>query len=120
MAKGDVVHGPDGERIVLADVGHRIVLENDLLRVWEVLLEPGEVQPWHRHHHPYLVVAVEEAHNRMDFLDGSEPRTMHETVGRVVYRPAGKVHKLTNEGSTRYRSRLIELKLLGEDAEGRP
>jgi hypothetical protein len=53
----------------------------------------------------------------MDFLDGSEARHMHEVPGRVVYREAGTVHRLTNEGSTRYVNRLIELKRLA-DGEG--
>lgn len=112
MESGEVVTGPEGEEVVLGDVGTSIVYENDHVRVWEVLLEPGEVQPWHRHHHPYLVIAIEEAHNRMDFLDSRPPRHMHETVGRVVFRNIGAPHMLTNEGTTRYRSRLIELKCL--------
>lgn len=110
MANGDVVTDPAGQDVVLGDIGTSIVFENEHVRVWEVLLEPGQLQPWHQHHHPYLVVAIEEAHNFMQFLDGSEPRRMHETVGRVVYREAGKPHNLRNVGETRYRSRLIELK----------
>jgi quercetin dioxygenase-like cupin family protein len=43
---------------------------------------------------------------------------MHETVGNIVFRAPGTVHKLTNEGSTRYRNRLIELKDLGENLAG--
>jgi hypothetical protein len=103
--------------VTLGPIGHEIVFENDHVRVWEVRLDPGDVQDWHRHEHPYLIVAIEEAHNRMEFLDGSAPRDMHETPGRVVYREAGKPHKLTNVGRTRYRNRLVELKHL--DADGR-
>ncbi len=80
-------------------------------------LEPGETQTWHKHHHPYLIVGVEGADNRMDFLDGSDPRHMQETPGRVVFRDAGKVHMLTNEGTTRYVNRLVELKMLDENTE---
>lgn len=116
MASGDVVAGPGGTEIVLGEIGHEIVFENEHVRVWEVLLKPGEVQDWHLHHHPYLIVGIEGADNRMEFLDGSEPRHMEETAGRVVYREAGKVHKLINEGQTTYRNRLIELKALGDGA----
>ena len=80
-------------------------------------LEPGELQPWQLHHHPYLVLALEEEHNRMDFLDGSEAKHMHEIPDRVVNCDPGKVHNLY-EGNTRHVNRLIELKQLGED--GRP
>ena len=118
MAKGDVVTNPaTGEDLVLGDIGHKVIFENEHVRVWEVRLEPGDVQDWHLHHHPYVIVGVEGADNRMEFLDGSEPRQMSETPGHVVYREAGKVHKLINEGDTRYVNRLIELKGLDPDQE---
>ena len=99
------------------EIGTSVVFENEHVRVWEVRLEPGETQTWHKHEHPYLIVGVEGADNRMDFLDGSEPRHMQETPGRVVFRDAGKVHMLTNEGTTRYVNRLVELKMLDENTE---
>lgn len=108
---------PEEVDVELGDIGTSVVFENEHVRVWEVRLEPGETQTWHKHHHPYLIVGVEGADNRMDFLDGSEPRHMQETPGRVVFRDAGKVHMLTNEGTTRYVNRLIELKMLDENLE---
>ena len=117
MAHDNTVTAPDGSEVQLGEVGTSIVLENEHVRVWEVRLEPGETQAWHLHHHPYLVIAIEPANNRMDFLDGDPPREMDETVGRVVYREAGKVHMLTNRGQTRYVNRLIELKSVDETVE---
>ncbi|WP_211261155.1 hypothetical protein [Pseudonocardia acaciae] len=107
---------PDGEQVVLDDVGQKIVFENDEVRVWEITLAPGEQQLWHRHHNPYLVIALEAADNRIDPLDGGEPRLVHESAGGVVYREPGETHMLTNRGATHYRSRLVELKYLGEGA----
>jgi 3-(3-hydroxy-phenyl)propionate hydroxylase len=101
----------------LGEIGTSVVFENEHVRVWEVRLEPGQTQTWHKHHHPYLIVGVEGAENRMDFYDGSEPRHMQETPGRVVFRDAGKVHMLTNEGETTYVNRLIEMKMLDESTE---
>lgn len=105
---------PDGGEVTLGAVGQEIVFENDAVRVWEITLEPGQQQTWHRHLNPYLVIALEAADNRIDPLHGGEPRLVHEAVGGVVYREPGEVHMLTNRGTTRYRSRLIELKCLGE------
>jgi predicted metal-dependent enzyme (double-stranded beta helix superfamily) len=110
MAAGDVVQGPNGEEIVLGEIGDRVVFENEHLRVWEVLLDPGGEQPWHRHHHPYLIVPLEAAENRITTLADGSIRDVSEEVGAVVFRPSGDVHKLNNRGETRYRSRLIELK----------
>lgn len=119
MSRGEIVEGPQGAEVELTDVGTSVVFENEHVRVWEVRLEPGEVQQWHKHDHPYLIIGIESANNRMEFLDGSEARHMDETAGHVVYRSAGKVHRLTNEGRTRYVNRLVELKHLGRQEEER-
>lgn len=114
----ETVIGPDGQQVTLGAVGQEVVFENEHVRVWEITLEPGEQQPWHRHDNPYLVIALEAADNRIDALVGGEPRLVHEPVGGVVYREPGEVHMLTNRGTTRYRSRLVELKCLGENLSG--
>lgn len=116
-AHDGVATAPDGGEVELGEIGTAVVFENEHVRIWEVRLEPGETQTWHKHHHPYMIVGIEGADNRMDFLDGSESRHMQETPGRVVFRDAGKVHMLTNEGTTRYVNRLIELKMLDENTE---
>jgi quercetin dioxygenase-like cupin family protein len=110
MAAGEIIQGPDGEEIVLGEIGDRIVFENEHLRVWEVLLDPGAEQAWHRHRHPYLIVPLEPAENRITTLADGSTRDVSEVIGEVVFRPSGDVHKLNNIGATRYRSRLIELK----------
>ncbi|MFC4472242.1 hypothetical protein ACFPH6_48550 [Streptomyces xiangluensis] len=107
---------PDGSEVQLAPVGQEIVFENAHVRVWEITLEPGAHQPWHQHLNPYLVIALEAADNRIDALAGGDPRLVHEPAGGVVYREPGEIHMLTNRGTTRYRSRLVELKDLGENA----
>jgi quercetin dioxygenase-like cupin family protein len=115
MPRRDVVVASDGGEVELGPVGREIVLENEHVRVWEVRLEPGDVQEWHLHEHPYLIIGIEGAENLMEYLDGSEARRMSERPGRVVYRSAGTVHKLTNVGETLYVNRLIELKHLDRD-----
>ncbi|CAN5380648.1 hypothetical protein BH09ACT1_BH09ACT1_24760 [soil metagenome] len=117
MAAGDIVQKPDGTEVVLGEVGQQIVFENDRVRVWSIQLQPGESQPWHRHHYPYLVIAIQEAHNRIDPLSGGEPKLVHETVGGTVFREAGEIHMLTNRGETVYESRLVELLHLGEASD---
>ena len=117
MSTNETATDGDGNPVLLGPVGQEIVFENDDVRVWEITLDPGANQAWHRHNNPYLVIALEEARNRIDSLAG-ETRLVHEDIGGVVYRDPGEVHMLTNHGLTRYRSRLIELKFLGESQEG--
>jgi hypothetical protein len=114
LVRGQVVHSPSGEAIVLADIGLVELLDNHAVRVWDVSLPPGGVHPWHLHHNPYVVLSLQASPGRMDWLDGSEPRFLREYHGGAVYRPISPVHRLTNIGDTFYQNRLVELKDLGE------
>ncbi|MBM7075439.1 hypothetical protein [Micromonospora humida] len=118
MSAGTVVRFPDGSNVVLGEVGQRVLLANSRVRVWEVALAPGECQPWHLHHNPYLVLCLDTSACRMDWLNGSPARFINEQVGGALYRPVSPVHMLTNQGHSLYRNRLIELLDLGEDTSG--
>jgi hypothetical protein len=39
----------------LGNVANKLLFENDLVRVWEMTLAPGERSDRHRHEHPYLL-----------------------------------------------------------------
>src|ERR671932_243724 len=118
MTSNDIATRADGTQIKLGPVGQKIVFENEHVRVWEISLEPGQRQPWHRHDNPYLVIAIDAADNRIDPIDG-DAQFQHEPAGGVIYREAGETHMLTNNGQTRYRGRLIELKCVGDNSEQR-
>lgn len=118
MTAGQIVESPSGEKIVLGEIGQTVLLDNPRVRVWEVVLQPAEIQPWHLHHNPYLVVNLESSPCHMDWLNGDPPRFLEETVGGVIFRPPSPVHMLTNDGDRVYRNRLVELKDLGEEAVG--
>src|SRR5689334_6373533 len=100
--KGQIVHSPDGEEIVLADIGLVELFDNPVVRVWDVSLQPGETHPWHLHHNPYVVLSISGSECRMDWLDGSAPRFLNEYRGGAVYRPLSPVHRLTNIGDRFY------------------
>ncbi len=93
----------------LGPIGDRILFENDLIRVWAVALEAGQIQPWHRHDLPYLIVPLTAGHNEMEFDDGRIRQT-EEVVGEVIWREAGIPHELRNISSWLYRNVLIEFK----------
>src|SRR5690606_2044804 len=118
MTAGTTVQAPDGTQVVLGEIGQKMLLENDRVRLWEVALAPGETQPWHLHHNPYLVVNIQASPCRMDWLDGAPPRYVSEYVGGIVYQNVSPIHLLTNIGTTFYRNRLVELRDLGEHAVG--
>lgn len=90
-------------------VGSRILFENDLVRVWEISLEPGEHLPLHYHALPYLVVTIEAAHVRVIEYYG-QVYDLIDAPGDVTFREAGQVHELQNISPSRYVNRLIEIK----------
>jgi hypothetical protein len=96
--------------IVLGQIGHRIVLENEHVRVWEVRLEPGETIDFHIHYHPYLIISLGGGENQIETIFG-QTIPVDEPLGSTVFigemRP---VHRLTNRSKVTYLSRLIELK----------
>jgi hypothetical protein len=103
--------------VELGEIGHRIVLENEYVRVWEVRLDPGETIDFHLHYHPYVVISLGGGENEVETIFGNKFAT-DEPLGATVFidemRP---VHKLTNKASMPYLSRLVELKHVTWSAE---
>lgn len=112
--KGDIVYSPDGEKIELVDIGITVLVDNPVVRVWDVTLGGHAQHPWHLHHNPYVVLSLQGSDGRMDWLDGSPERFISEYRGGAVYRPTSPVHRLTNLLDNTYQNRLVELKDLGE------
>ena len=91
---------------------HRLLLENDHVRVWENTLEPGAESPVHRHDHDYLLIDLEG--DRLTFnpiADGHFERMEYEvTPGFVPFLlPGGTTETAINTGTKRYRTILVEL-----------
>jgi hypothetical protein len=96
--------------MTLGEVGQRIVLENEHVRIWEVRLEPGETIDFHIHYHPYIVISLDGGENEIETVFGKKI-SIQEPLGSTVFiddmRP---VHRLTNRSNVTYLSRLVELK----------
>jgi beta-alanine degradation protein BauB len=101
----------------LGEVGQRIVLENEHVRIWEVRLEPGETIDFHIHYHPYIVISLGGGENEIETIFGKKI-SIQEPLGSTVFiddmRP---VHRLSNRSNVTYLSRLIELKHIRWSAE---
>jgi hypothetical protein len=96
--------------IKLRDVGDKILLENEFIRMWEVRLEPGETLGFHIHYHPYLVVSLSGGENEIETISGRKITT-DEPIGTYVFiNDMREVHQLTNKSNATYLSRLIEMK----------
>jgi quercetin dioxygenase-like cupin family protein len=93
----------------LGDVATRLLFENDRVKVWEMLLEPGEASARHRHDRDYLLCILEGESIDADEDDGTSIRLPVQT-GDVFFIGPGRTETAINRSGTRYREILIELK----------
>lgn len=97
----------------IGDVGSRIIFEDDRVRMWELILEPGEASDLHRHDHDYYLIIFEG-----DYVAGvSQPGSgVASFVGKVpeagntVSIGKGATEWAYNVGSKPYREVIVELK----------
>jgi beta-alanine degradation protein BauB len=100
---------------VLGDVGTRLVWENDRVRIWEMMLEPGERSSVHEHTLDYLLIPL--AGDRIGVA--VEPDTAGAyresgdfpvPIGKAQFIARGGIETAVNCGSETYREILVELK----------
>lgn len=96
--------------IKLREIGDRVLLENEFIRVWEVKLEPGETLGFHIHYHPYLVLSLGGGKNEIETISGRKIATDEPAGSYVFIDEMREVHRLTNKSNVTYLSRLIEMK----------
>lgn len=93
-------------------VGTRMLFENDRVRVWEIVLEPGERAPFHRHEGDYFWTCVEPSAARSHTGSGRF-QVQQYAIGQTSYfsYPEGEflVHDLENIGPSRLRFVTVEL-----------
>ena len=70
--------------IALGEIGQRIVLENEHVRIWEVRLEPGETIDFHIHYHPYVVISLGGGENEIETIFGQKIQ-VEEPLGSTVF-----------------------------------
>ena len=97
----------------LGGVGGRVLLEDDSVRIWELILEPGEASALHRHEHDYYLVIFEGDYvagvcpegSGVDSFVGKVPE-----AGNTVSIPKGGLEWAYNVGEKTYREIIVELK----------
>ena len=113
---------------VTGNVGSKIIFENDKIKVWDFILQPGEYTEIHKHDKSYIWYAIQggpldcddEHGNDLGVFDvptgsvwdikckGDELEVMSEIAQGTLF-PA--THRAKNAGDTPYREILIEFKL---------
>ena len=95
----------------IGPVAQRVLFENERVRVWEIVLEPGEELNVHTHDLDYVVVTIESSQLEAREHTGELRKITPEPGASSWTSPGeGQTHSLRNVGATRYVNRLIELK----------
>ncbi|MEM9176784.1 MAG: hypothetical protein AAGC67_16295 [Myxococcota bacterium] len=97
----------------VGNVGGTVLFEDERVRIWELILEPGEASDLHRHEHDYyliifegdLVAGVVGPGVEMPSFVGKVPEK-----GNTVPVPKGGFEWAYNVGEQRYREIIVELK----------
>ena len=92
-------------------VGTELIFENDRVRVWALVLHPGESSQFHRHENDYVFVHATESQvklHRRGQPDEVQSYERHFVQALTV--GSGIEHQITNVGSTLHDEILIEIK----------
>jgi len=93
----------------LGDVATRLLFENDRVKVWEMVLAPGERSDRHRHDLAYLLCIVEGSTVDAE-MEGRGLVSLPVSPGTVYFVPPGATETAVNNSDTTFREFLIELK----------
>ena len=97
------------DRKELGNVGTEMLWENEHVRVWDLVLEPGQSSEWHRHGMHYTFIVTRPGRLKAEYEDGSDSVTdLH--LGQVVMGQKDSLHKVTNVGTELYSNAIVEMK----------
>jgi hypothetical protein len=96
----------------LGAIASSVLVDNERVRIWELVLAPGEASSLHRHELDYVIVLLEGDRIAAVPAPGSTrgAREAAVTPGRAIYLTRGDTEWAVNTGSRPYRELLIELK----------
>ena len=89
-----------------------LLIDNDRIKVWKLVLEPGQSTKQHTHEWDEVVICLQGSKLRATKA-GPEPerQTHYPQTGQVIMPTVkGVTHTLTNVGDSRYSQISIELK----------
>jgi quercetin dioxygenase-like cupin family protein len=101
---------PPGVATLTKVAGREPVLENERVRVFRVVLDPGQSGPMHTHTVPILAIALTAAELEVTTEGRAQPERVKRPEGNVIWRSEPVTHAIKNVGKTRYEGVDIEFK----------
>lgn len=97
----------NNDALTIAPHLHKLILENDKVRVLRITINPGDSAALHQHPDNVLVV-LEGGVLHMTYADGST-KQLELTTGSAIFLESLK-HSVVNSGNTTIRMIQVELK----------
>lgn len=107
---------PALDAVVAAPDSHRVLLENESVRVLEVIIRPGEREPAHTHRWPSVMVGIEAARIRYYDAEGKvrfetpADRDLTDTPLGANWLGPEPLHSVENIDERIFRALRVELK----------
>jgi quercetin dioxygenase-like cupin family protein len=102
---------PESDALAAAPQHHKVLFENDEVRVLEVTVPPGVREPLHAHRYASVLYYVSAAHLKeyspgMPVVDRG-----HKDDGDVIFLPVGPPHQMENQETSKLLKAIrVELK----------
>ena len=93
----------------LGDIATDVLFENDAVKIWNLIVNPGESSDWHLHERDYVTIVVEGAGLTVEYDDGTSEDSP-SGPGTWRYHDEHKIHRVVNNSDARYVNVLVELK----------
>jgi beta-alanine degradation protein BauB len=94
--------------LVAAGNAYKLLMENDKVRVLDILLKPGEKAPMHNHPSDHVVYVMANTRFKLTFPDGKVNEVDLKT-GQTLWMEAGS-HATENIGNVAGHNLVVELK----------
>jgi hypothetical protein len=101
---------PQNDAVVAAPDNHKVVFENDEVRVLEVTVPPHTREPLHVHRYPAVIYLQSSPHMIEHLADGTSHDAGDRPDGLVRYLPIAQGHFLENVDSKPLKAIRVELK----------
>ncbi|MGO8797109.1 MAG: hypothetical protein ACLQLC_20005 [Candidatus Sulfotelmatobacter sp.] len=102
---------PENDALAAAPQNHKLLFENDEVRVVEVTVPPGVREPLHAHRYPSVLYYISAAH-LTEYSPGLAPVDHpRKEDGTVIFLPVGPPHQMQNmESAKPLKAVRVELK----------
>jgi predicted metal-dependent enzyme (double-stranded beta helix superfamily) len=103
------------QEIAANPIGTEVIFEDDQVRVWRIMLQPGEEAPFHTHELDYTTVVIEGDEIERYNGDGSADKLILQPGAIMRWHQGPQQHSLRNTGAQRFHNVVVEVKAINAD-----